>query len=845
MKNIILFLALSMQPAICLAQNKTTIREEMERLKHEKQVSFVYESSLPIDAEYSGMPLVGNMKQRLRMLFHNSGITFRQKGDYVMLFQEDAKRREKKRVKKQMKAQREQKHEEMEAEIFRSDSLDEVVVRGDMRSRVLSTQTGKRTLSSAELNTEFSVLSSPDLLKTLQRTSGVQEGVELTSGMHVHGGNNDENLFLIDRTPVYGNSHAIGLFSAFNTDVIRQTDFYKSGFPARFGGRLSSVTDVHTIDGDSIRGHGLLNIGLIDGRLMFQGPIKLRRERQQIERGERQGYSTTYVLGVRRTWMDFVTVPAIYIHNKNNKDNKMDFRYFLHDINAKLTHRLSARSSVYLSLYSSKDYLKIKEDMEDENNTDNENLKISYGNINIAAGWKGMLGKTLTADFCALFSRYRSHYEYNTLYQKKGSSDAYSSVTKRLYNSSVNDFGTRTELHWRPSMRHDIHFGGDIMQHVFRPQTRQQYDSYGTNITPTDTSNISVAGTQYATEANVYVEDEMHIGERWNLNIGMRAGLFRTRTANGSEKTFRNIDPRVALKYQASHSTSLKFSLSEMTQNIHCISNSYLSLPTDYWVPTTPRLRPMRSIQLAAGTYVQLSKKWFVSLEVYWKESRHALMSSSRWYVQTPADNWDSYMSDGRGRFYGIEADASYHSSRLTVDVSYTLSWNRRNFPELYNGWFYDKFDSRHKFNITARLKLGRKAEMYMAWICRTGHRATYSTQLAEGPTLPDVASGYIGKDAEGKPSTNVGSEYMGYYWTYERPNNIILPTYHRMDVGFNLHHITRRGRERIFNISIYNAYNRLNSMFLRTVSEKDNTTKIKARGFIPIIPSISYTLKF
>ena len=825
MKNIILFLALSMLPAICRAQSKTTIREEMERLKHEKQVSFVYESSLPIDAEYSGMPLVGNLKQRLRMLFHNSGITFRQKGDYVMLFQEDAKRREKKRVKNQMKAQREQKHEEMEAEIFRSDSLDEVVVRGDMHSRVLSTQTGKRTLSSAELNTEFSVLSSPDLLKTLQRTSGVQEGVELTSGMHVHGGNNDENLFLIDRTPVYGNSHAIGLFSAFNTDVIRQTDFYKSGFPARFGGRLSSVTDVHTIDGDSIRGHGLLNIGLIDGRLMFQGPIKLRRERQQIERGERQGYSTTYVLGVRRTWMDFVTVPAIYIHNKNNKDNKMDFRYFLHDINAKLTHRLSARSSIYLSLYSSKDYLKIKKDMEDENNTDNENLKISYGNINIAAGWKGMLGKTLTADFCALFSRYRSHYEYNTLYQKKGSSDAYSSVTKRLYNSSVNDFGTRAELHWRPSMRHDIHFGGDIMQHVFRPQTRQQYDSYGTNITPTDTSNISVAGTQYATEANVYVEDEMHIGERWNLNIGMRAGLFRTRTANGSEKTFRNIDPRVALKYQASHSTSLKFSLSEMTQNIHCISNSYLSLPTDYWVPTTERLHPMRSGQLAVGAYYQPTRHWLLSLEGYYKESNRLLQYANWLGLEPPADAWDTKVSEGRGRFYGVEADVRYQDKRLKIDAAYTLSWNRRRFDDFFPEWYYDKFDNRHKFNITMRCRLSKGTHFYAGWIYRTGNRMTAPTQYAD---MPDLGEG----------------RSQGF--VYERPNNIVLPAYHRLDLGFDIHHKTKRGHERVWNWSIYNAYCHFNTLFVNV--KYDETTgriRAKAKGYIPIIPSFSYTIKF
>ncbi|RRC99472.1 TonB-dependent receptor plug domain-containing protein [Prevotella sp. OH937_COT-195] len=845
MRHIITFIVLSLIPAICRAQHKTTVREEMERIKTEHRVNFVYEGSLPLDTEYTGVPLVGNLKQRLRMLFDNSGITFRQKGVYVMLFRKDATRHEKKRVKKQMRARQNQWKEELEADIFRSDSLDEVVIRGDMRSRVLSTQTGKRTLSAADLNSEFSLLSSPDLLKTLQRTSGVQEGVELTAGMHVHGGNNDENLFLIDNTPVYGNSHALGLFSAFNTDVINRTDFYKSGFPARFGGRISSVTDVHTIDGDTLNRHGLLNIGLIDGRIMLEGPIKLRREREQMERGERQGYSTTYVMGMRRTWLDAVTVPAMYMHNKTVDDEKIDMRYFLHDINAKLTHRFSPHSRIYLSLYSSKDYLKFRDDIEDNNQTDNEKWKIYYGNINVAAGWKGTLTKTLSAEFCTTLAYYRSRYEYATFSQDKIDSEQDSKLVIRQYRSSVRDLGMRAVLHWRPSMHHDIHFGGDMTYHVFRPQTRIQHDVYGKGTQVTDSSGMAFANRQYATEAKIFAEDEMHIGERWSLNIGIRAGMFHTHTADGTQKNFLNIDPRVALKFQASHSTSVKLSLSEMTQTIHCINNAYLPMPTDYWVPTTPRLRPMHSLQIAAGIYMQLSKKWFVSLESYWKESRHMLMSGTRWLVQIPANHWDKYVNDGHGRFYGIEADASYHSPRLTVDASYTLSWNRRNFSELYNGWFYDKFDSRHKFNITARLKMGRKAEMYAAWVCRTGHRATYATLQAEGPALPDPETGLSKNGKENEPSGNVDAATIGIYNTFGTPNNIVLPVYHRLDIGFNLHHVTRRGKERILNVSIYNVYNRINSVFLHTGGEQKSPTKLRARGLVPIIPSISYTMKF
>ncbi len=149
----------------------------------------------------------------------------------------------------------------------------EVVVTGDLNSPLLTTQTGKRSLGQSNIKTGYSLLSSPDVIKTLQRTSGVSEGIELSSGLYVHGGNNDENLFLIDGTPLYQVNHTLGIFSSFNPDVVKNVDFYKSGFPARYGGRLSSVTDVRTNDGNFYHTHGSYRIGLLDGSFQLEGPI--------------------------------------------------------------------------------------------------------------------------------------------------------------------------------------------------------------------------------------------------------------------------------------------------------------------------------------------------------------------------------------------------------------------------------------------------------------------------------------------------------------------------------------------------------------------------------------------
>lgn len=196
-------------------------------------------------------------------------------------------------------------------------SLKEVVVVADLNASLRTTQTGKVSLTSEQLNTEFSLLSSPDLVKTLQNIPGVASGTELLSGMYVHGGKNDENLFLLDGTPLYQINHLGGLFSAFNTDIIKNVDFYKSGFPARYGGRLSSVVDVRTKEGNMKEFHGTFSLGLLDGRVQFEGPIIKDK--------------TSFNIAMRRSWADLFTAPAFFLLNRSNPDDKKNVRYAFHD----------------------------------------------------------------------------------------------------------------------------------------------------------------------------------------------------------------------------------------------------------------------------------------------------------------------------------------------------------------------------------------------------------------------------------------------------------------------------------------------------------------------------------
>lgn len=707
-----------------------------------------------------------------------------------------------------------------------SQQLGEVVVTGDLNSPIYGTQMGKRSLSQADIKTEFALFSSPDVVKTLQRMSGVQEGVELASGLYVHGGNGDENLFLLDGTPLYSVNHSLGLFSSFNVDVVKNVDFYKSGFPARYGGRLSSVVDVRTNDGNMQEWHGSYRIGLLDGSIHFEGPL--------------QKGKTSLNVGLRRSWLDVLTVPAFAIVNHFNSDEKLRVNYNFHDLNAKLTHIINDHQRLSLSLYSGGDALTAKDDIDDgrDNRIDIENTdsRLRWGNLNAAIDWNLTLSPRLMANLTAVYTHNRANISYLDDWRYGDPDDLSISHNEHSTHSVIDDLGYRAQFDYRPTPRHHIRFGHDYTFHQFRPQTKSQLYYAGTS--KGDTLSTSSRNRQSGHELSVYAEDQLTLSDRWSVNGGVNLSFFLV-----GGRSYTSADPRVAVKCQLRPNLSLKASYTVMSQYVHKISNSFLDLPTDYWVPTTEKTRPMHSHQWAAGVYMQPSRQWTVSLEGYYKLTRHLLQFYSWTGLEPPAASWDEEVMDGRGLFYGLEADASYKNERVQVDAAYTLSWNKRKFDDYYDHWYYDKFDNRHKLNVSARLHLSKKAEMYAAWTFHTGNRMTLPTQLVMYATMPGRKDYWL--DNFYYYDTN-GQDPHRRDFIYERPNSVTMPAYHRLDLGFNLHHRTKHGHERIWNWSIYNAYCHLNTLWVQAKDDPDTRAiKVKTYGYIPIIPSFSYTIKF
>lgn len=870
MREIFTTITLCLALCISAAPLRPTLLSEMQHLQTLHAIHFVYDSSLRLNTAYTG-PDIGTMPlgKALEALFAGQGISYKQRGHNIML-----RRDNKKMPHIAEKAERpatftlggritdtdgepiinatifdltskdgvlsdnrgryllhladgrhllrvtgigcnadtlavsmhsDRRHD---FKLSQAVELKEVVVTENMNSPVLTTQTGKRTFTAKDINNGFALLSSPDLVKTIQRTSGVASGVDLISGMYVHGGGSDENLFLLDGAPLYQTNHSLGLFSAFNSDIIKNVDFYKSGFPARYSGRVSSITDVRTRDGNMERVHGTFSIGLLDGRLQVEGPISKNR--------------TSFNLSLRRSWIDLLLKPACAIINNGN-DEKYTISYMFHDFNAKLTHRASSHATLWTSLYSGYDNYGIGDKSISGDNVDDTNNKLTWGNLNLTLGGDFQLSATMAMSAMLNTTYSHSRHKYNEedydIVDKNGHRRNF--LDLRTNNTYMLDLAAHADFNWQPTRRHHIHFGASATRHLFHPQTIRQAFYYGDTSTGCDTTDVRSSVRVVSHEATVYAEDEMRLGNRLSANLGSSLTLTSV-----SGRTYLMADPRLAMKWQMARNVSLKFSYTHMSQSIHRMASSFLELPTDFWVPTTNKIEPTLSHQFAAGIYAQPSGSLSLSLEAYCKRSSHLLQYRHWMGLQPSATTWDKDVADGQGKAYGIEADAKYSTAKTTVSLAYTLSWSRRLFKDIYKEWFDDQFDNRHKIDIAFSHRFSHGISMYAAWTFHSGNRVTMPVGYTMQPNIP-------------------GDTDYSYDYIFDRPNNYRLPAYHRLDIGANFSSTTRSGKERVWNVSLYNAYCHLNTMYVKVRLDDNGGFRVKSHGFMPVIPSVSYTLKF
>lgn len=703
----------------------------------------------------------------------------------------------------------------------RADTLKAAHVSADYLRSAMRTQTGLTRLGNEDLNTGFAVFSTPDLIKTLQYLPGVASGTELMSGLFVHGGTGGDNQFLLDGSSIYNTSHLIGLFSAFNVDVVDGVDFYKSGFPARFGGRLSSVVDVTTRDGNLYDYHGTISLGLIDGRLQFEGPLV---------RGK-----TSFQIGLRRTWVDTFTIPAMAYVNYKNRDegSKVHGHYAFWDLNIGLTHHLNDRDVLRLRFFNGMDRLSGEFDhiISYLDNTSDESLHtgsdvfdgvLAWGSTTAGLTWSHSFSDQLVSRTGLYYSFNLTKLRYGAQYWDWYNDSDYYSCLENTVGSGIHGLRAGTDFDWKPSRRHHIRFGASWEHHDYIPgQSQRQWLKRGKE--EEELSNWASGNRYLGEEPSVYIEDEMTLLPDLNVNAGIRAALFLVKG-----KTYFLPEPRFSLRYDLSKEVALKASYVWMNQFEHRLQTTYVDLPTYLWLPSTSVIRPMHSQQAAAGVYTHLPHGMHLDVEGFWRTMEHIYEYAGPSAIFPPVDRWESAFTEGKGRAYGAEVAFGWENEKNNLEAAYTLSWSERFFSEFSEHWFRDRNDNRHKFSITFTRKFSNRFEVYGGWIYHSGNRMTVAMQGKHQKTM----------------NQNTGRVYYYYDRIYTEPNNIKLPDYHRLDVGMNFIKQRKNGTIRTWNFSIYNAYCRMNTVFA-DIEIRDGEYVGKSYGLIPIIPTFSYTLKF
>ncbi|MDH6305242.1 outer membrane receptor for ferrienterochelin and colicin [Parabacteroides sp. PH5-13] len=724
-----------------------------------------------------------------------------------------------------------------------------VVVASGLESQpVQSPHMGKLEISQQTIRATPVMFGEADIIKTLQLTPGVSVGTEGFSGMYVRGGSVDENLFQIDGNPIYQVSHVGGIFSAFNSEAVRGMDFYKAGFPARYGGRLSSVVDIHTKEGNMKEFHGSATVGLISGNVSLEGPIVKDR--------------TSFAVALRRTWLDVLTAPGFAIANSITKKNgeKNNARYAFHDLNVKLNHHFNDRSRMFVSLYNGNDILKGGNEwfnVGDEDAFKEKNdASLRWGNLMATAGWTYVFNNKLFGKLSGVYTQYRSSMKQSqrNTNNEKGTEDYEEYFKETSSVTGIMDAGLRTSFDYFPSSSHHIRFGGDLMMHRFRPEHSQTRSVFNDKSNNDEIGAVFANELLWAKELSAFAEDDWTLSKAFRANGGVRYSIF-----NIDSKTYMGLEPRLSLRWLINNDLSLKTSYARMYQYVHLVANSYMNLPTDAWMPVTKHLKPLISDQVSLGAYYNWNNSlgnFDLSIEGYYKKMDNLLEYRDGYTFLPSFSSWEEKMASGEGRAYGGEFMVQKQSGKLTGWVGYTLSWADRQFDDLNEGKrFPSKYDNRHKLNIVAMYKVSPKVELSAAWSYASGNRATLSLENYQGI----VPTSYYQDSSKERYYSYEELDYYG-----ER-NNYQLPAYHRLDLGINIYRPKKSGRMGIWNISIYNVYSRMNPFMIYKSDKKvpnPNYTApsgpnsgyidpynyvpcFKTIGIMPIIPSVSYTYKF
>jgi TonB-dependent Receptor Plug Domain/CarboxypepD_reg-like domain len=556
----------------------------------------------------------------------------------------------------------------------------------------------KSSRSSLHVITESDVESIPmlggeaDLIKTLQLLPGVVRGVEGSSDLFVRGGAADQNLVLLDDVPIYNTSHLLGFVSVFNPDVLDKVESVNGGFPADYGGRLSSILNVQTVSDIPDRTKISGDVGLIASRLSIKQPILKNK--------------IGLHLAGRRTYIDKVMKAA-----------NRELPYFFSDLNAKLVFRPSTNDEFKFSYYGGEDVLDIFRDR----NNDGDGYLTKYVSGNNSQSFQWQHQDIFSGHTEASFFRSKYRYSIVNIFEDN----------QILALSDIEDYGVR--IQWTSdSLRSGrLKAGIDWTRHSVSPSV------VNTAGFVAELLESSASAGRLMHEGAAHAQYEMNLSGRWTVNAGVRASM-----AEAERKRYFNPEARLSARYKINEQQSIKMSYSRMVQYIHRIANSAITSPADIWFPVTKNIKPQTAHQVGLAWQRFLpSSKIFLSTEAYYKTMNNLIgyEEGTNLFFNT---DFEPRLIQGNGTAYGAEVLVKKEAGKLTGWISYTLSWSWRQFDQLNGGQvFLSRYDRRHNGALVAQYKFHPRWAVSCVWEFVSGSRFTpvIGQYLVFAPSLSGV----------------------------------------------------------------------------------------------------------
>lgn len=664
--------------------------------------------------------------------------------------------------------------------------------RNKQEDELLSTRMSTNRIKMKEIEYIPALGGEVDIIRVLQLLPGVSGGVEGTIGMFVRGGDADQNLVLVDQASLYEFGHLFGFFSVFNIDAVQDMTMIKGGFPAEYGGRLSSVLDINMRSGSENKWHGAGGIGLLSSRLTLDGPIV--KDKAHI------------LISGRRTYIDKVMSLV-----------NIDIPYYFYDLNTKIDISLNARNKLWFASYYGEDILELDERSR-AGGLSNGGGRTGNGAANATFGFeKSNWINSLRWQHIFSDKVLMNTYLLNTFF--KYDIDGRFDENSIKVQSRITDLGFRNEVKWMKNRNNDFKFGGEITQHYFNPNIVNSTGEISRFIEPG--KGEEMANPEFAVYGGA---EHKTLGSLLALNGGLRLSGTSVKGRN-----YGGIEPRLSARYTLNDFSVVKLSYSRMYQYMHRVSSSAVALPTDMWYPVTNQVGPQHSDQIAAGyEYLFKKAKLKFTTEAYYKWLYNNIEYREGANLVLNND-FESELVQGTGTAYGTEFLLRRENARFSGWIAYTLSWSKRYFEELNRGEeFFARYDRRHDISVTWQWNATERLTLASTWVYATGSRFTPQTG---NYIVPDP--GYGG---------------VRVLPIYADRNSVKMSATHRLDINLTIKSRPKfNGRwQGEWSFGIYNVYNRASPYIIRLEPSGDGSSyRYTQPGIFGFLPSVAYNFKF